>query len=338
VLNYAPYLRYRYKVNKSRSLNLDYRGQSSQPSMTQLQPVADMSDPLKIVVGNPNLDPSFTHNIRLRFQDFNQDDQRSIMAMAMAQVVQNSIISKTTFNSETGGQTTTYENVNGVWNARAFTMFSMPLRNKAFTFNNNLMLSYTNSIGYNNGMRNRSGSLTANESFAFAWRPNSAEIELRPNYGIQNVTNSVQQTANRTVHSYGCSLNGTYYTPFDIVLNTDINFTGTSGYSTGYDTNQWLWNASISYQFLRNKAATVSLKAYDLLQQRSNISRTVTANYIDDIRYNSLTRYFMVSFAYKFNTFGKNGTPENRNERGFGPGGPGGPGGSGGPGGRPPMD
>jgi hypothetical protein len=74
--------------------------------------------------------------------------------------------------------------------------------------------------------------------------------------------------------------------------------------------------------------------------------RTVTANYIDDIRYNSLTRYFMVSFAYKFNTFGKNGTPKDRNaERwGDGPppgegrpgGGPGGPGGPGG-GGRPPM-
>jgi hypothetical protein len=339
VLNYAPYLRYRYKVSKSRSLNLDYRGQSSQPTMTQLQPVADMSDPLKIVVGNPNLDPSFTHNVRLRFQDFNQESQRSIMAMATAQVTQNSIISKTTFNSETGGQTTTYENVNGVWSARAFTMFSTPLRNKAFTFNNNLMLYYGNSIGYNNGQRNRSGSFSLNESFAFAWRPNSAEIELRPNYGIQNVTNSVQQSANRTVHSYGCSLNGTYYTPFDIILNTDLNFTGTSGYSAGYDTNQWLWNASISYQFLRGKSATVSLKAYDLLQQKSNIRRTVTANYIDDIRYNSLTRYFMVSFTYKFNTFGKN-KPEGRDDRDFGgPGGPGGPGGGpGGPGGRPPMD
>lgn len=44
VFNFAPYLRYRYKMGKSRSMNVDYMGRSSQPSMTQLQPVADISD------------------------------------------------------------------------------------------------------------------------------------------------------------------------------------------------------------------------------------------------------------------------------------------------------
>ena len=110
------------------------------------------------------------------------------------------------------------------------------------------------------------------------------------------------------------------------MLNSDLNYDATSGYSAGYDSRQWMWNASISYQFLKGRAATVTLKAYDLLQQKSNISRSVTANYIDDSIYNSLTRYFMVSFTYKFNTFGKGNEPANRNERHpFGPGGPMGP-------------
>lgn len=86
-----------------------------------------------------------------------------------------------------------------------------------------------------------------------------------------------------------------------------------------------MWNASISYEFLRDKSLTLSLKAYDLLQQRSNISRSVTANYIDDISYNDLTRYFMVTVSYKFNTFGKGNEPADRNAW-PGPGGPGGPG------------
>lgn len=329
VWNYAPYLRYRYKIGKNRSMNIDYRGRSSQPSMTQLQPVADMSDPLKIVIGNPDLDPSFTHNIRLRFQDFNADAQRSIMAMADASVTQNSIISRTTFDTGTGGQTTTYENVNGVWNVRAMAMLSMPLRNKAFTFNNFLSASYDNSIGYNNGARNRSGSFRLMESFGIAWRPDNLELELRPNYSMQMMNNSLQSTADRTVHTYGGTFNGTYYTPFGIVLNTDLNYSATKGYSAGYDTKQWMWNAAISYQFLRDKAATITLKAYDLLQQKSNVRRSVSANYIDDTLYNSLTRYFMVSFTYKFNTFGKGAQPEDRNERyrrpGPPPGGPQGP-------------
>ncbi|MDE6331676.1 MAG: outer membrane beta-barrel protein, partial [Muribaculaceae bacterium] len=87
VLNVAPYLRYRYKMGKSRSFNVDYMGRSSQPTMAQLQPVADMSDPLRIVIGNPDLKPSFSHNVRLRFQDFNAEAQRSIMTMVDGQLV-----------------------------------------------------------------------------------------------------------------------------------------------------------------------------------------------------------------------------------------------------------
>ena len=48
-----------------RTFNLDYRGRSSQPSMSQLQPVADKSDPLRIVVGNPSLNSSHQASRRL---------------------------------------------------------------------------------------------------------------------------------------------------------------------------------------------------------------------------------------------------------------------------------
>ena len=133
----------------------------------------------------------------------------------------------------------------------------------------------------------------------------------------------------RQVHNYGAGFNGTYYTPFGLVLATDLNYTASKGYSEGFNQNEWMWNASISYQFLRGQAATIMLKVYDLLQQKQNIQRSVTANYIDDSQYNSLTRYFMVTFTYRFNTFGKGNEPASRIERRWGPpgGGPGGPGG-----------
>lgn len=128
VFNVAPYLRYRYKMGKQRSLRIDYRGYSSQPSMNQLQPVEDRSDPLRIVVGNPELKPAFQNWFRARFNDYDEKTQRAIMAMVNGGFTTNSIISETTYDSKTGGQRTTYRNVNGVWNAAGMFMYSTPFR------------------------------------------------------------------------------------------------------------------------------------------------------------------------------------------------------------------
>lgn len=307
VWNVAPYARIRFKMSKSRSLAFDYRARSSQPSLTQLQPVADVSNPLRIVVGNPDLNPTFTQRFNLRYSDFDQDRQRSIMAMANFQFATNSIISTTDYDSQTGGQVTTYENVNGVWNGNLMGMISFPFRNKSWYFSSMGALRYSNTVGYNNGLYNRSGSLSVNLSPGIRFNTDAVQLELRPNYNVQVTHNTVQSQNDRTIHSYGAMFNGAYYTPFGLVFNTDLSYSGTQGYSEGYDTDQWLWNASISYQFLKNKAATVTAKVYDLLHQKQNISRTINASYIEDSEYNAVTRYVMFSFTYRFTTFGNKG-------------------------------
>ncbi|MDE5752466.1 MAG: outer membrane beta-barrel family protein, partial [Duncaniella sp.] len=294
VWNFAPYMRMRYKFSKHRSLQANYRGRSSQPSMTQLQPVDDISDPLNIKRGNPNLDPSFSHNLNIRFQDFNADAQRSIMLMGDFSFTQNAIISKTTFDKETSGRLTTYVNVNGVWSARLMNMMSMPLRNKKWMISNHIFGNANHNIGFNNGERNASLSFNIFESPGISFRPDHFEFELRPQYGIQLTHNSLQNNNDMTVHRYGGRFDATYYTPWGLTLQSDINYSATSGYSAGYDTKTFMWNATISQQFLRDKSLTLSLRAYDLLNQRKTINRTVTANYIEDIDYNSLSRYFMV--------------------------------------------
>ena len=310
VWNYAPYMRMRYKFSKNRSFQANYRGRSSQPSISQLQPVDDISDPLNIKRGNPNLDPSFSHNVNLRFQDFNMEAQRSFMFMADFSFTQNAIVSKTTFDKTTSARLTTYENVNGVWTGRLMNMFSMPLGNKKWIISNHIFGNAQRNVGFNNGERNVSMSFNVFESPGISFRPDNFEFELRPQYNIQLTHNSLQSNGNMTVHRYGGRMDVTYYTPWGLNIQTDVNYSATSGYAAGYDTKTVMWNASISQQFLRSKALTLSVRAYDLLNQRNNIRRNVTANYIDDIDYMSLSRYFMVSVSYRFNTFGKGKGPQ----------------------------
>lgn len=304
VWNIAPYLRYRHKFSKTSSLQANYNGRASQPSINQLQPVADISDPLHIKVGNPNLDPSFTHNIMARYQNFNMASQRSIMLMAFVNVTQNSIVSKTIFDRATGVQTTTYTNVNGVWSGRMMNMYSQPLGNRNWTITNHLMLGYNQRVGFSNGLRNRSTQTDINEMFGIAFRPENFEIELRPYYRYSTTHNTVKTVNSTNVQSFGGTMNLTAYLPLGFVIGSDLSYTGTTGYAAGYNRKEWMWNASLSWQTLRDKSLTFSIKAYDLLQQRSNISRSVTAEYIDDSRFNTLTRYFMATVAWRFNTFG----------------------------------
>ena len=330
----APFARFRYKFSNTRNMNANYFMRASQPSISQLQPVADVSNPLAIVVGNPSLKPTFSHRINVRYSDFAQGSQRSIMAMMNINFEQNSIISTTTYDATTGGRTTTYDNVNGVWNAMAMNMISFPFgSSKAWYYTQNIFMRYARTKGFNNNQLNTSGSFNVNYMPGVAFRNGVFDIELRPRYNFQTTHNTVVTANNRNVHTYGGMFNATYSAPYGLVISTDLNYSATSGYSSGYDTKQWLWNASVAYQFLRGKKASLTLTVYDLLGQRKNILRNVTANYIEDAAYNSLTRYGMLTFTYRFSSFKAGEEPKVDNEFNRGPGGPGGPGGRRGPGG-----
>lgn len=330
VWSVAPYARLRYKFSKTRNLAVDYRMRSSQPSLTQLQPVADESNPLNIVVGNPDLKPTFTHRMNVRYSDFNQLAQRSVMAMVNVNYEQNSIVRTEITDPTTGGRTTTYANVNGVWNAMGMNMLSFPFTaSKTFFFTNHISARYSQTIGYTNSLKNKSGTFSVSEAPGLAFRNGVFDIELRPRYSYQLTHNSVQTSSNREIHTYGGQFNANYSAPFGLILSSDLSYSATSGYAAGYNTRQWLWNASVGFQFLRNKTASVQLSVYDILNQRKSVSRNVTASYIEDVAYNSLARYGMLSFTYRFTTFKKGEEP--KDSRRDGPRGPRGGGG------RPPM-
>ena len=335
----APYARFRYKFTETRNLNFFYRMRANQPSINPLQPVADESNPKNIIIGNPELKPTFNHNINLRFGDFAQGAQRSIMAMMNVDFAQNSIVSTVSTDELTGARFTSYTNVGGVWSAMAMNMLSFPFGSqKTWYFTSHLFARYGVTKSVTNGVENRSNTLRLNYSPGLAFRNSVFDIELRPTYGFQNTTTSALKSNTRNINTWGGMFNGTYSAPFGLVISTDLRYSNTSGYSAGYNSNQWIWNGSVAYQFLREKQAAVTLSVYDILGQRKNIYRNVTGDYIEDVFYNSLGRYGMLTFTYRFNTFKKGEQPKDRNaDRWGGPGrfGPGGPPGGGRPGGRP---
>lgn len=303
VVNFSPTIRFNYRFSKQRNLRINYKGVSNEPSMVQLQPVDDISDPLNTIRGNPDLNPSYVNNLNIRYYNFQPEKQQAFMFMFNGGYTLNDIVSKTTYEGSSGKRLTTYENIDGNWKTNARVMFNMPLRNKKFSVSSMTFLSYTNNNGFIDAIKNTNKNLMAQEHASFNFRSDLIDLTLKGGVRYSGVTNSAQQEGDLNTFNYDLGGSTTVYLPLGFQLESDINYATNSGYTAGYEQNEILWNASASKQFLKNNQGTIRIKMYDILNQRSNISRNVTANYTQDTEYNTLSSYFMVYFIYRFSIF-----------------------------------
>ena len=327
VVNLSPMAQFNYMFDKRTNLRIMYNGRTSQPSMTQLQPVADISDPTNITIGNPDLNPRYTNNVFIRFQQFTPEKQRAFMIMANGSYIINDIVSYTSYNQETGVKTTTYKNVNGNYSGNVRMMLNTPLKNKKFSINSMTMASFANSNGYINEEKNTNRNLILSERGGIDFRSSYLDLGVNGNIRYNATSNSLQKENNQNTFNYGAGGYTTIYLPLNFKIESDVNWSTNSGYGDGFKQNEVLWNASASKSFLKNNQGTLRFKIYDILQQRSNISRSVTASYIQDSEYNTLGSYFMIHFIYRFSIF-KGGASASdvktpgRSGRGRGPMGP----------------
>lgn len=344
VFNVTPTLDFRYRFNKQSNLRLNYRANTSQPSITQLLDITDDSDPLNISTGNPGLKPSFTQNLNFWFNKTSEKTMRTVAAGMNYSNTQNSISNKVTYDEKTGGKLTRPENINGNWRMGGMLMFNTPIDSAGyFNINNFANFNYSNNVGYialqrdASSLKNTTRDMSVSDRFAGSYRNSWLELELNGAFTYRHSKNKLQPTSNSDIwqFSYGGSINAT--APWGTTLATDLNMNSRRGYSdNSLNTNELVWNAQISQSFLKGKPLVVMLQFYDLLHRQSNLSRSITASMRSDTEYNSINSYVMLTVNYRLNLFGgKDARHEMRGGPGFGPGF--GPRGGGFGGGRPPR-
>ena len=182
-------------------------------------------------------------------------------------------------------------------------MLNTPLKNKKFSINSMTMASFANSNGYINEEKNTNRNLILSERGGIDFRSSYLDLGVNGNIRYNATSNSLQKENNQNTFNYGAGGYTTIYLPLNFKIESDVNWSTNSGYGDGFKQNEVLWNASASKSFLKNNQGTLRFKIYDILRQRSNISRSVTASYIQDSEYNTLGSYFMVHFIYRFSIF-----------------------------------
>ncbi len=327
VTNVSPTLDFRYRFSKMSNLRVNYRGTTSQPSISQLLDITDNSDPLNISKGNPGLKPSFTQNFRLFYNNFVQNHNKGVMTYINFSTTSNSISNKVTYDETTGGRTTTPENINGNWNVMGAFMFNCSIDSAGvWNINTDTNLGYNHYVSYlsldksQDSQKNTTQNTTWNERLSLSYRNDWLELSLDGTLAYNHAKNKLQPNSNLDTwqFSYGPSM--TLTAPWGTSLNTSLSCSSRRGYSdASMNSDEFVWNAQLSQGFLKGKPLTVMLQFYDLLHQQSTFSRAISSVSRTDTEYNAINSYAMLHVVYRMNLFG--GKDARKENRGEGPGG-----------------
>lgn len=310
-INFAPQLDFTYKLgNKTvrRNLKFRYNGRTTQPSINQLD--ASITNPSAINKrsGNPELAPSFSNNISLDYNNYDRIQQRSLNASLTYTFTKDDFVNSTTYYDD-GTQLTMPVNVNGSWNTFANLLYSQPLdKKKRFKVNTQTSFRFRNQIGFSqvnkSNEKNIAKTVILNGNLGISYSNDWFYGQVRGRISYTQSDYSIADISSKESYNYTATYSTQITLPYNFYIASDINYTGNRGLSSGMNKNEIIWNAQIDKQIFKKKNGSIRLQIQDILQQRLNIRRSVSHDYIQDTEFTSLTSYVMLSFSYRFNNIG----------------------------------
>ncbi len=305
IVNYFPVIRFAYNFSKSRSFNVNYNGSTNQPTFQQSQPIQDQSNIQNIIIGNPNLKPEFSNTFSMRYNNFDVIGGNVFFGNISTSFIQDKIVNNISID-KFGRQLTTFLNTNGYYNVNAFYTISKPIQNRKYVFNYGGLLNYNNNVSFLNDAKNTVHNWIITQRFSMDYKLKKwLEASAGSVFSLNDSKSSLTEKANTNIKAWTVTHSTRLFFKHDINFSYDMEKVFNQGYSTNVGSNPFIINATLEKQFLTSKNASIKLQAFDLLNENTNVSRSVNANSgtITDTRTNRLQRYFMLSLVYRFNKF-----------------------------------
>ena len=300
--NVLPVARFNYDFSTFKHLRLDYETSMQEPTISQLQPVIDNSNPINIYEGNPDLVPSYVQSTNLSYTMFDPAKFVNFFAMGMIRYQTNAIINAQNTDLTTFVRTTKPVNVRDALTANLNLNYGFRFQKLLSRFNLGASASQNKAITmlddqeYDINTESLGGTVRYNFTFKeFFILDLSANIR-NSNTKYDNDAFEDQQFLNST---YTAETNITVLKNWQ--LATDLNYFIYDGKTTGFKQTLPIMNIWLSRFLLKANSGEIRVGVSNLFDKSLGVTQTAAQNYIQQERLNNLGRYFMVSFTYALN-------------------------------------
>lgn len=321
VHKWAPEFNFYYRSDNGWNFTVNYSGVSRQPSLLNLLPIKDDSDPLHIREGNPGLKPSFLHQVSSTFFWFEPESQTQLNLQIQGQWEYNAIVDVVDVDGKTGVRHTSYDNVDGCRQVGGiWTMSTNFYPNSCWTLDFQGDLNIVRRVGLQERHRSNNdltpptpaSPFTTQQSLlrqymSLQWRLGSFSIKPYAFFSYNGLRAYSIDVNPADLWLVGTGLICLYETNNGWSAGIDASRQSRRGYVDAVDNDdEWLIDFEVAYSFLKGRAAEVRFQACDLLRQH-NLSRSVTSatERMEATYPLSITNYLLLSFTYRFSVMGK---------------------------------
>ncbi|HLS31744.1 MAG TPA: outer membrane beta-barrel protein, partial [Flavobacteriaceae bacterium] len=296
----------RYRIDQMKSLTFFYTNRRSIPSITQLQPIENTTNPLHIIKGNPDLKPTLTNRFSANYYNYNYKNHTGFYVYLGGRYNTDEVVASTT-TGEDLVRTTTYTNVDGGYNLDLRTNYYKEFKFKdKSTLKPNIgaRIGYSKDIGFSNDVRYNAKNFRAGPRVGLEYDIPDV-LNISPSYTLSyNKTDySLDKQRNQSHTDHDLNVEITSYWPENFIFGNDITYTHIGQTAPGFDNDYVLWNMSLGYEIWDGDGA-FRITIFDLLNQNVSTRRAIGEDYVQDSQQLVLKRYAMFSFTYKISKFG----------------------------------
>lgn len=302
-INITPSANLGYNFSKTGNLSIFYNGRNQQPSIQQLQPVPDNSNPLYVNLGNPDLLPSFYHNINLQVRESKGNSYW--FAGLTYNTTQNQIVYQNWFD-DVGKQFSQPVNINGNFGTSSNLQYSHTFKKRDVMLRMNLGTNgyYNRNNTFSNKVRLNSSSISVSQSVGLNFTYKQL-LSVMPSFNVRYNKTQYNSDDMKDVafNTKTFSVSAFWNSPKWLILENNLQYSYNSQTAPGFSKSVTMWSAAINCLMFKNQQGILRLAVYDILRQNVGVTRSITANFTEDRQTQVLQQYFLLSFTYNLRKF-----------------------------------